>query len=198
MVSPAPLFSVPEAPAPRGGAAQWVTGEGGLRLRAALFPVEDARGSVVLSPGRTEPIEKYYEVVDELRSRGLSVLVHDWRGHGLSARLAGDPLKGHASGWRSYLEDFSLVLAAFEARLPRPWLAMGHSMGGGLTAAALAGGEDRFAGAILSAPMLGLNLAGRPGGLARGLAWGLSRVGAASLYAAGPGEPLGGTFGAKS
>jgi lysophospholipase len=149
---------------------------------------------VVLSPGRTEVVEKYYEVVEDLRRRGFTVLVHDWRGHGLSGRLTGDPLKGHASGWRSYLGDFRRVLDAYETRLPRPWLALGHSMGGGLTALALAQGERRFAAAVLSAPMLGLDLGGRPLRLVRTAAWALSRLGASALYADGPGDPLGGTF----
>ncbi len=135
---------------------QWVAA-GRARLRVALFPASGAvRGSVVLSPGRTEPIEKYFEVVEELRGRGFTVLVHDWFGQGLSTRPLRDPLRGHALSWRRFLQDFRAVLDAFERRLPRPWIAMGHSMGGGLTALALAEGERRFAGAVLSAPMTGV------------------------------------------
>jgi lysophospholipase len=194
VAEPAPLLFVAGSAAPPGGTAEWVTGADGVRLRAALFPATAPRGSVVLSPGRTEPIEKYYEVVDELRGRGFTVLVHDWRGHGLSARLTSDPLKGHGAGWRSYVSDYRAVLEAFAGRLPRPWLAMGHSMGGGLTALALVEGEARFAGAVLTAPMMGLDLTGKPARLARGLAWLLSRLGAEALYAAGPGDPLYGPF----
>ncbi len=194
----APLLSIPEAPVPQGGAAEWVGGAGGVRLRAALFPREGARGSVVLSPGRTEPIEKYYEVVDELRGRGFAVLVHDWRGHGLSARLAPDPLRGHGSPAEAYLEDFRRVLAAFEARLPPPWIALGHSMGGGLTALALAEGEGGFAGAVLSAPMLGLRLAFPPLGIVRSLTRLALRGGRGGFYVAGAGDPLGGRFEANA
>jgi lysophospholipase len=139
-----------------------VTASDGLRLRAALFPCEASRGSVVVSPGRTEPIEKYYEVVDELRERGFTVLVHDWRGQGLSGRLLKDRMRGHAVGIDPFLADFGAVLAAHEDRLPRPWVAIGHSMGGGLTALALVRGERRFAAAALSSPMLGIDLRGRP------------------------------------
>ena len=49
------------------------------------------------------------------------------------------------------------MLDAFERRLPRPWIALGHSMGGGLTALALLEGERRFAAAALSAPMTGVH-----------------------------------------
>ena len=89
-------------------------------------------------------------------ARGFVVLAHDWRGQGLSARELPDRLKGHAKGYKSYLEDFRRLLNTYEERLPRPWIAVGHSMGGCLTLLALVHGEKRFAGAVLSAPMLGL------------------------------------------
>ena len=144
MIEPAPLVAVPEDPLPLGGGAEWYTGADGAKLRAALFTPQGSqegggvRGSVILSPGRTEPIEKYFEVVGELLSRGFVVLVHDWRGQGLSVRAFADRMPGHARGWRPFLSDYSRMIAAFEARLPKPWIGVGHSMGGGLTALALA------------------------------------------------------------
>ena len=158
MSEPAPLVSTPDAPVPPGGEAEWIKGAGGARLRAALFaPPGRARGSIVLSGGRTEPIEKYYEFIGECLERGFVVLAHDWRGQGLSARELPDRMKGHARGYKTFLADLQILLGAFEARLPRPWVAVGHSMGGCLTLLAMAHGERRFAGAILSAPMLGVN-----------------------------------------
>jgi lysophospholipase len=155
----APLTTTAEAPVPPNAEAEWFEGVGGARLRAALFRPEGvARGAVVLSPGRTEPIEKYFEVSSELTGRGLAVLVHDWRGQGLSHRMLPDRLYGHAAGYADFLGDYRALLDGFAERLPQPWLAMGHSMGGCLTLLALAKGERRFQGAILSAPMLGLEL----------------------------------------
>jgi lysophospholipase len=139
-----PLIATPESPVPAGGRAEWVSGAGGLRLRAALFPTaKSLRGSVVLSTGRTEPIEKYFEVVEELQARGFMVLVQEWRGQGLSGRELDDRLYGHAHGFAPYLEDFHALLTAFEDRLPKPWIAVGHSMGGCLTLLALARAESR-------------------------------------------------------
>lgn len=179
---------------PQGALTEWFAGEGGLRLRAALFPAQNPKGSVILSPGRTEPIEKYFEVVEELRGRGLTVLVHDWRGQGFSARLHKDPLRGHAKGARPFLEDYGHLLDAFEARLPRPWIGLGHSMGGGLTALAVAEGGSRLDGAVLTSPMMGVIVEKAPVALARLLALGLSRLGWGGDYADGPGDPLGGSF----
>ncbi|HYF23557.1 MAG TPA: alpha/beta hydrolase [Caulobacteraceae bacterium] len=151
----APLMSIPGAAAPAGGTGEWYRGAGGLRLRAAFWePTGEARGTVVLSPGRTEPIEKYYETIGDFLARGFAVLAHDWRGQGLSARLLPDRLKGHARAVEEYLDDFSRLLDAYESRAPKPWIMVGHSMGGVLNLLSLTGGESRFAAAVLSSPML--------------------------------------------
>ena len=197
MFEPAPLIDTPEAPAPPGGEAEWFVGAGGAKLRAALFtPPGTPRGSVVLSGGRTEPIEKYFEVIGDFLDRGFVVLVHDWRGQGLSARLLPDRLRGHAKGgFKTFLEDFRRLLNAFEDRLPRPWVAVGHSMGGCLTLLALAHGEKRFGSAVLSAPMLGLQF-GKYSVMAAGAMASLtSTVGASGRYMLGqPGSPFDDTF----
>ena len=163
-MSPAPLISIPSAPVPAGAEAAWFEGAGKARLRAALFPSRGAvRGSIVLSGGRTEPIEKYFEVIEDLTGRGYVVLAHDWRGQGLSHRELQDRLAGHARGYDAFIADYRALLSAYEARLPKPWFAIGHSMGGCLTLLALAKGEAaRFQGAILCAPMLGLQLGKTP------------------------------------
>lgn len=191
-MSPAPLISIPSAPVPAGGEATWFEGAGKARLRAALFPARgQVRGSIVLSGGRTEPIEKYFEVVEDLTGRGYVVLAHDWRGQGLSHRELQDRLAGHARGYDAFLADYRALLSAYEARLPKPWFAIGHSMGGCLTLLALAKGEAaRFQGAILCAPMLGLQLGKTPMTAARLMA-GLNVLlgrGGAFARPAGPAE----------
>jgi lysophospholipase len=196
MGSAAPLVSIPEAPIPDHGKAEWFNGADGVTLRAALFsPEGPSRGSVVVSPGRSEPIEKYFEVVQDLLDRGFVVLVHDWRGQGLSHRALPDRLKGHAAGFKDFLGDHKALMAAFETRLPKPWIAVGHSMGGCLILLALAAGETRFSAAVLSAPMLGLNTAGVPPWVAAPLSWTLSRIGVAGAYVqSGRSDPLTHTF----
>lgn len=185
----APLIAIPGAPIPAGGEAAWFKGADGAQLRAALFPAKGAaKGSIVLSGGRTEPIEKYFEFIEDLTARGYVVLAHDWRGQGLSHRELGDRLAGHARGYQAFLTDYRALLAAYESRLPKPWFAIGHSMGGCLTLLALAHGEaPRFEGAILSAPMLGLQTGGVPLPIARALAGLNSLLGKAGAYARPPG-----------
>ncbi len=201
MMERAPLVSSPEAPVPDHGTAEWFVGADGATLRAACFFPEGqsstggARGSVIVSPGRSEPIEKYYEVVQDLLDRGFAVLVHDWRGQGLSARFLPDRLKGHAQGFKPFLSDFTALLDTFEDRLPKPWIAMGHSMGGCLTTLALARGEARFSACVLSAPMLGLDTGRRPPRASRALAWIMARAGFAGDYTPGEiSDPFADTF----
>jgi lysophospholipase len=150
---------------------------------------------VVLSPGRTEPIEKYFEVVGELQARGFWVLVHDWRGQGLSHRPLADRLKGHADGAVDYLADFGRLLDLAEPQMPKPWISLGHSMGGAVVALALAGGERRFAAAFLSSPMMGLAAARHlPGGAARLIARGMVRAGLSEVWAYAGYDPMLGPF----
>lgn len=192
----APLLDIPEAPVPPGGEAHWFKGAGGARLRGAIFtPPGQPRGSVVLSPGRSEVIEKYYEVVGELMDRGFVVVVHDWRGQGLSHRLLPDRLKGHAVGFADFVADYVALVDYFAPQMPRPWIAVGHSMGGCLTTLALAQGQaERFVGAFLSAPMLGLLTPGRPKGPTRALAWLMARLQGANYILNQPGDPHGSPF----
>lgn len=196
MLEPPVLLDIPEAPLPPGGDASWIQGAGGARLRAALFtPPGRARGTVVLSGGRTEPIEKYYETISDFMDRGFVVLAHDWRGQGLSVRELSDRLKGHARGYKPFLEDFRRLLDAFETQAPRPWIAVGHSMGGCLTLLAMANGERRFAGAVLSAPMLGLKFGKVNPLVARALTRLSNAFGRAGRYTLGQsGKPFEETF----
>jgi lysophospholipase len=200
MADEAPLIETPQAKAPPEGEAAWFTGAGGAKLRAALFTPQgraagsQPRGTIVLSGGRTEVIEKYYEFIGECLDRGFVVLAHDWRGQGLSQRDLADPLKGHARGYKAYLDDFRALLGAYSTHLPRPWVAVAHSMGGCLTLLAMAHGEDRFAGAVLSAPMLGIRTP-FPAVLSRLLTSVNLMVGQAGRYAlGGAGKPFDDAF----
>jgi lysophospholipase len=151
----APLMSIPESQAPEGGHGEWYRGAGGLRLRVSYWePVGRPRATVFVSPGRSEPIEKYYEVVRDLLARDVCVVLHDWRGQGLSARLLPDRLKCHARTSDEFLDDFQRLLDSFEERAPKPWVMLGHSMGAALNLATLIKGETRIEGALLINPML--------------------------------------------
>lgn len=187
MNASAPLIGIAELPVPEGGVGEWYAGSDGAQLRAALFPAKGpakgkARGSVILSPGRTEPLDKYFEVISELQARGFVVLTHDWRGQGLSKRFLSDRIRGHAQGSKPFLTDYRRLLDHFEPRLPKPWIQMAHSMGGCLAMLALVKGERRFAGSALSAPMFGIVTNDFGYAFARSLAWAAAHLGLSKRY----------------
>ena len=139
----------------------------GTRLRAAVFDAAQSRGVCVLLGGQTEFIEKYAEVIGELRERGFTVATFDWRGQGGSARLLADPLKVHIRDFTEYDDDLTSFLEQVVAPLsPKP-LALAHSMGGQILLRTLHDRPGAFAAAIFSAPMLGISTRGRPAPLVR-------------------------------
>jgi lysophospholipase len=137
----------------------------GARLRGARFTADPAvppRGTCVLLNGQTEFIEKYFEVIDELRGRGLAVATMDWRGQGGSDRLLkDDSRKGYVQDFAEYDDD----LAAFMAQVVAPMtdtrpVALAHSMGGHNLLRYLAKQPNAFAKAVLTAPMVAVSFRG--------------------------------------
>ncbi len=129
-------------------------GADGGYLRAAVFPAKNARATIVLTAGRSEFIEKYFEVIGDLQKRGFSVATMDWRGQGLSERLLPVREKGHIQDFGVYRADLRLFGEAIvRKRLPSPLVLMTHSMGGTPALQMLADGDDTYCAAVLSAPM---------------------------------------------
>ena len=87
------LIGTPKNPIPLGASTGFIEVRKGLRLRFASWQsvLRERRGTVCIFPGRAEFIEKYFEVVGELRRRGFAVAVLDWRGQGGSSRLTRQP-----------------------------------------------------------------------------------------------------------
>ena len=149
----------------------------GVRLRVmfASAATDAPRGSIIFSPGRTEFIEKYFETTADLITRGFNVLMVDPRGQGLSDRLTDEPLRSYVATFQDYADDLGYVAEVFAPLLPRPHLAMGHSMGGTIVLHAILSGTLSVDAVIGSAPMLGLFDLETP--LMRGAIVALSRLG---------------------
>ena len=90
------------------------------QLRIAFWNMESTKGTIILQSGRTEFIEKYYEVIEEFVSRGFAVAMMDWRGQGLSSRTAKDKRLGHIDKFETYDEDFKSVMNNyFQSKCPK-------------------------------------------------------------------------------
>lgn len=162
-----PFVHVPGNPEPEGAEELWFEGPSksgrAVKLRALLAPAlgGPARGSVILFNGRTEFIEKYFEVVGELQRRGFAVFTMDYRGQGLSDRELSNRLKGHFNTFEDPVGDVYAALRRYADRLPRPHVVLAHSMGGCIALRALQTNKITAEGAVFSAPMWGIaNLKG--------------------------------------
>ena len=128
-----------------------------VRLRCFLVEAgEEPRGTVIVYPGRTEFIEKYFETATDFLARGFTVLITDPRGQGLSSRLTVDPLKSYVGRFSDYARDIGHVVREVGDALPRPHILFGHSMGGLVVLQAVIDGHYRPDALVASAPMLGL------------------------------------------
>ncbi|MBI1188114.1 MAG: alpha/beta fold hydrolase [Alphaproteobacteria bacterium] len=145
-------------PVPEGAREHWLKGAGGLSIRTLTAPAQGAapRGSIILCPGRTEFIEKYFEVIAKLQARGFAVLCIDWRGQGLSDRETREQEKGHIGDFGRAARDLGEAVRQNAAQLPRPHILLAHSMGGALSLLALQKNHLTVEAAAFSAPMWGI------------------------------------------
>jgi lysophospholipase len=174
------LVSTPKNPIPLGVSSGYLDIRKGVRVRYASWQsaLRERRGTVCVFPGRNEFIEKYFEVVGELRRRGFSVAVMDWRGQGGSSRLTRGPLKGHVRDFDDYEEDLShFMKGVVLPDCPAPYFALGHSMAGTVLFRAATKRGSWFSRMVMTAPMIELLGLPMPQELCRRLAAGITLCG---------------------
>jgi lysophospholipase len=80
----------------------------------------------------------------------------DWRGQGLSGREVDNPQKGHLVSFDDPVNDLATALKLLAEKLPRPHIALAHSMGGAIILRALQTRRVDLDGVAFSAPMWGI------------------------------------------
>jgi lysophospholipase len=151
------LVSLSINPIPSGATVAAFAGYDGLKLRSALWPPTrgPARGTVCIVQGRAEFIEKYFEVVADLRRRGFGVATFDLRGQGGSERMLSNPRKGHVVAFTEYDRDLSIFIEdVVKPALPGPYIGLGHSLGGNILLRNAQDEASPFARMIMVAPMI--------------------------------------------
>jgi len=155
------LTATSDNPIPNGAISGMFERDARIGLRYACWrqTTSHCLGTVCLFTGRREFIEKYFEVIGELRRRGFAVATMDWRGQGGSTRQTGNPMKGHVDHFSEYEND----VAAFMREIvltdcPGPYFALAHSMGGHVLFRFATRAPNPFERMVLVAPMLGLDL----------------------------------------
>lgn len=98
----------------------------GLRLFAEQWPAPAAgRGTVLIVHGLGEHIGRYAHVVEHLRAQGWSVAGYDHRGHGRS-----EGPRGVIATPDALFADLALVIDRVRPPAGKPFVLLGHSMGG--------------------------------------------------------------------
>src|SRR5215472_10831692 len=136
------LVALAKNPAPSGATTGIFKSSGGMKLRFARWePTRPPkRGTVCVFQGRGEFIEKYFEVIADLRRRGFAVAMFDLRGQGGSERILTNRRKGHVIAFTEYDRDLAIFIDEIvRPSLPEPLIGLGHSLGGNIL---LRGAQD--------------------------------------------------------
>lgn len=144
------------------GQCLWLHADDGPRLRAGFWPAAGGGaggGTVLLLAGRTEYMEKYARTIAALTAAGFDVASIDWRGQGLSDRLARDRLRGHVRRFADYQHDLAALTGALASQgMGPPAGLIGHSMGGAIGLRALHEGIGAQR-AVFTGPMWAIRMA---------------------------------------
>ena len=153
-------------------------GKDGVIIRYAALRQAKVDRAILIVNGRVESYLKYQELAWDLWRQGYSLYLIDHRGQGMSGRMLDNPQKGYVDQFDDYVVDLKqfhdqVIMADQPAKL----FLLAHSMGGAISARYLERWPDDIKAAVLSSPMLGINLGGLPKWLAKGLAATLGTVG---------------------
>ncbi|HHQ4593273.1 TPA: alpha/beta fold hydrolase [Aeromonas veronii] len=153
-------------------------GKDGVTIRYAALRQAKVDRAILIVNGRVESYLKYQELAWDLWRQGYSLYLIDHRGQGMSDRMLNDQQKGYVDQFDDYVVDLKqfhdqIIMADQPAKL----FLLAHSMGGAISARYLERWPDDIKAAVLSSPMLGINLGGLPKWLAKGLASTIGTVG---------------------
>lgn len=174
----APLDSVP---------AQEFVNKQGKKVRYRIYHRGAGLPNIVISPGQSEPMKKYFELVHDFPDANFYLIDH--QGQGESERLLKDREKCHVVSFQDFVKDFTQWMETVvvpETRGEKLYL-IAHSMGGAITTRFMETHPDVFHKVAFSAPMYDVYTKPYPGPVARLVAKTLMLAGRGNTYAPGKG-----------
>ncbi|MCB9060818.1 MAG: alpha/beta fold hydrolase [Halobacteriovoraceae bacterium] len=90
----------------------------------------NSKNLIFISTGRAEIIEKYYEIIYDLRNVNADILIIDQLGQGLSSRIVQNKYVGYINNYDQYVESIAQLLRDKKFSHYQSRFAIGHSMGG--------------------------------------------------------------------
>lgn len=153
---------------------QWgsFTNAKGAKIRyGSVQPEGEVKGTMVVVPGFGEPLEKYFEVIREMQSKGFAVWMMEWHGQGGSDHFIKDnPQKMHSEGYAEHVETLHQFTQTIVTKTEGPLMLTAHSMGAHIGLRYLKEHEGVFDSAILTAPMFNISTNSLPRPVARQIA----------------------------
>ncbi len=160
-----------------------------FKVQWRYFLTPGADSAVVISPGRTEAMRKYAEVIWDLTRKGYSVFIISHRGQGESDHLLSKNLQmGHIDHYEKYAADLNnfmetIVKPTVRAQGYKNLYMLAHSMGGPIVAEYEADHPGNFNAIALNAPMMEINSTPYPPTIAHTITSGACNSGLALDYA---------------
>ena len=145
------------------------TSHDGKTLHYLYYDIENPKAVVMLVHGFSEFAEKYNEMVYYLLKNGYCVYLPEHRGHGDSTREVEDLSKVYVKSFDDYIDDLKVFYEEFIKPIDLQKILFGHSMGGGISLMMLEIYPDYFDKAVLSSPMVKIQMSNYPEQIAKKL-----------------------------
>lgn len=160
-----------------------------LEISYLIHRVPTPKAAVVLVTGRTEPIRKYAELIDDLNEAGYSTYAMDHRGQGASGRMLPNPQKGYVASFDDYVTDLhTFVSTVVKPDTNAKVFLVAHSMGGAVGLLTVDAFPDDFAAVVTTSPMLDINTGAFPAPIASSLGAAACGSSDGTAYAIGSGD----------
>lgn len=136
----------------------YFAGTNNTKIYYEKFIVENEKGSIVISHGFSECLEKFTELIYYYTELGYSVYGVEHRGHGRSSNLnLKEKSQVHIDKFDYYVEDLKIFMDTIVKKKGKSVFLYAHSMGGAIGTLFLEKYDGYFEKAVLSAPMMEIN-----------------------------------------
>ncbi|MDD4973491.1 MAG: alpha/beta fold hydrolase [Bacteriovorax sp.] len=165
-------------------------GKNGVAIHYRTLISQKANNCLVILPGRTEPVEKYAEVVYDLlqtnAGKNLNFYLMDHRGQGSSDRMKAPLDMGYVDRFENYVADVEsfVTLQKLDQNCDQKFL-LAHSLGAGIATAFILKNPHTFDRVAFSSPMLKIKTAPYPYGVARTIVEASTIAGRGAKFAIG-------------
>ncbi|MES2527311.1 MAG: alpha/beta fold hydrolase [Bdellovibrionota bacterium] len=172
----APLDSVP---------AKVFTNKQGKKVAYRIYIRGAGLPNIVVSPGRTEPMKKYFELVHDLPNANFYMIDH--QGQGESDRSLESRDKGYVRRFEDYVSDFTHFMEniVLPETKDEPLYLIAHSMGGAISTRFMETHPEAFDKVAFSAPMYDIFTKPYPKAVAQSISAFLVATGQGAKYAPG-------------